>query len=250
MIVINANVDPVTLALARLRTSAIPAAAVEALTDTARQIAIAEVREMRDVFDRPTPWTLGSVKVTPASRGSYKATVALKDFAGKGVPATKFLAAEITGGRRAMKASERAFRSVGIMPDGYRMVPGPGAKVDAYGNMDRGQIVQILAYFKALQQTSGYRGNMTDKKRAKLYKGTKRKQGFAYFVRNSGRNVVIFQSTRFLGGNAVRPVIIFVPFANYEARYDYPFVAQHIAATMGPRLFQQALSAELAKGAA
>lgn len=241
MIVIKPIVDDTLVRMASIAREKIPRAVVQALNDCATVIRIAETKEIRDVFDRPTPFTEGAVMTMPARIGKYEAVVKLKDFAGKSTPASKYLASQITGGSRRLKRFELALRGVGILPEGYFAMPGKAAKMDAYGNMDKGQIVQILSYFKALEATAGYRGNMTDKRKAKLYKGTKRKQGTAYFVRNMGSSIVVFEATRFFGGNSIRPVLVLVRHVNYEERFDFAFVAEHTAKTEMPRLFVGAM---------
>ena len=203
-----------------------------ALTRTAQKAAVAEVKEMRDVFRNPTPYTLSSVYVKPATKARLEATVMLKDEATKAVPAAKFLRAQIDGGQRVQKRFERALQAVGAMPDGYRAVPGAGARKDAYGNMSGGQIVQILAFFRAFPEM-GYKANMTDKGRARLARGSKRQQGYTYFVGHPGDRLPlgIYQRVSFARGTAVRPVLLFVRSAVYEERFDFKYVAELTVAT-------------------
>ncbi|MFS2004624.1 hypothetical protein ACEN9F_13460 [Duganella sp. CT11-25] len=198
-----------------------------ALTRTAKRAADAEVKEMRDVFRNPTPYTLGGVYVLPATSNRLQAEVKLKDDATKAVPAARYLAAQVSGGQRQLKRFERALQSVGAMPNGFRAVPGQGAKLDGFGNMSRGQIVQILAFFRAFPEM-GYKANMTDKGRARLARGSKRQQGFAYFVGSPGDRLPlgIYQRTRFYGGDAIKPVMLFVRSAVYEAIYDFEYVVE------------------------
>ena len=61
---------------------------LSALTLSQAQIIIA----MQLVFDRPTPYTLNSTFVSPATKTKLKAEVKLKDESAKGLPATKYLA--------------------------------------------------------------------------------------------------------------------------------------------------------------
>lgn len=212
-----------------------------ALTRTAQKAQAAEVKEMRDVFRNPTPYTLSSVYVKPATASRLEATVMLKDEATKAVPAAKFLRAQIDGGQRVQKRFERALQAVGAMPTGYRAVPGAGAKLDAHGNMSSGQIVQILAFFRAFPEM-GYRANMTDKGRARLARGSKRQQGFSYFVGRPGDRLPlgIYQRTNFARGTSVRSVLLFVRSAVYQERYDFQYVAELTAANEFPSEFAQA----------
>jgi hypothetical protein len=203
-----------------------------ALTRTAQKAAEAQVREMRDVFRNPTPYTLSSVFVRPATKTRLEAEVKLKDDATKAVPASKFLAAQVSGGQRQLKRFERALTAAGVMPVGYLAVPGKGAKLDAYGNMSRGQIVQILAFFRAFPEM-GYKANMTDKGRARLARGSKRVQGFTYFVGHPGDRLPlgVYQRVSFARGTAIKPVLLFVRSALYQSVYDFTYVAEKAVET-------------------
>ncbi|KRB73456.1 hypothetical protein [Noviherbaspirillum sp. Root189] len=204
-------------------------AAAVALTRTAQKIKDAQLREMRDVFESPTPWTMSSLFVNPATKDKLIAVVWLKDFAAKATPAAKYLMPQIDGGPRSLKRFEKALQSVGALPAGYHVVPGEAAKLDAFGNMDRGQIVQILSYFKAFPE-AGYKANMTDKRKAQLARGTRSKQGFEYFVGRPGDRLPlgVWQRIRFARGTAIKPVMIFVRSAQYKAIYDFQFVAKMV----------------------
>lgn len=197
-----------------------------ALTRTAQLASGALKHEMRDSFRNPTPYTMSSLFVRPATRSNLTAEVKLKDFAAKATPAATYLAPQITGGRREMKRFERAMQSVGALPPGYRIVPGAGAQLDSYGNMSRGQIVQILAYFRAFPE-AGYKANMTAQGRAKLALSTKKRQGFRYFVGRPGRAPLgVYQSLRGGGPGSLKPVMVFVRWANYRKRLDFQYTVE------------------------
>lgn len=202
-----------------------------ALTRTASKVKDAEVHEMRDVFRNPTPYTLSSVFVQPATANRLSATVLLKDEATKAIPAAKYLKAQIDGGQRGLKRFERALIAAGVMPGDYRAVPGAAAKLDAYGNMNRGQIVQILAFFRAFPEM-GYKANMTDAGRARLARGSRSKLGFAYFVGHPGNRLPlgVYQRVKFAHGSAIKPVLIFVRSAVYESIFDFGYVAETVVA--------------------
>lgn len=198
-----------------------------ALTRTAQKVLVAQQREMRDIFRNPTPYTMSSLFLRPATKTNLSAEVKLKDFASKATPASKFLSAQISGGQRSQKRFERALQSVGALPPGYRIVPGSAAKLDSYGNMSRGQIVQILAFFRAFPE-AGYKANMTSQGRDKLVRGSKRQQGFAYFVGRPGDRLPlgIYQRVSFARGTALKPVMIFVQSAIYQPVFDFESVAK------------------------
>lgn len=217
-------------------------AAAVALTRTAQKVKDAQLREMKDVFDNPTPYTMSSLYLRPATKAKLEAVVWLKDFAAKATPAATYLLPQIQGGERRMKRFERALQSVGALPSGYRVVPGDVAKVDSFGNIDRGQIVQILSYFKAFPE-AGYKANMTDKRKSQLAKGSKTRQGFIYFVGRPGGRLPlgIWQRIQFARGSAIKPVMIFVPTVAYKAIFDFQFVAKTVIEREFEREYRLAL---------
>jgi hypothetical protein len=213
------------------------------LSKTAVAVKGAEVDEMRKVFDRPTPYTLGGVYVKTASKSNLTARVWLKDKlqAGKGTAAADFLWPQVHGGERQLKRFEKALQYAGVLPRGYYAVPGSGAKMDRYGNMDKGQIVQLISYFQGFGE-QGYRANMTGQKIKKLAKGKKTTRGFAYFAIPPGKHIYpgIYQRTGFAWGTAIKPVLIFVRSTRYKKRFDFHGVGQTTADKVWENEFYQA----------
>lgn len=207
----------------------IPFALSLAINKTAEITKRQEEHEMRDVFDRPTPYTLSSIFIKRSNKRNLTAIVGLKDFSLKAVPASKFLTPQIAGGGRRLKRFEVALRSVGVLPDDYFTVPGQAAKMDAYGNMSKGQIVQILSYFSAFGQ-AGFRANSTDKTRARLRRGSKKTiQGLEYFAIQPGESDLhpgVYMRVFSNFGVAIRPVLIFVKSVLYDPIFDFAYVAE------------------------
>lgn len=188
-------------------------------------------KEMRDVFDRPTPWTLNSQRqYGKATKDKLETTVDFKaNFNKGGIDPDKYLTPEIQGGRRRLKRYEVALRSVGALPDDMFTVPGEAARLDAYGNISAGQVVQLLAFFKAFPE-AGYKSNMSEKDRARLAKDKKRsgQRGYTYFAGRVGDGrgpEGIWQRFQTAFGTAVKPVLIFVKTATYEPVYDIDYTA-------------------------
>ena len=233
---VRVNVGRILRGFKNFPTEKLPFALALATTKTAQAVADAQRHEMSDVFDKPTPYTLDSVFMKSATKTNINALVGIKNFSGKGTPATKFLMAEIVGGARKLKRFEIALRSVGALPPGYYAVPGSAATLDAYGNIDRGLIVQLLSYFKAFPEM-GYKANMTDKRKAALAKGNAKtgKLGVAYFagyipgVSTPG----IWARYKLGHGSAVKPIIMFVSAAHYEVLFDFTYVAEMIVKRVG-----------------
>ncbi|MFZ6767498.1 hypothetical protein ACO0LM_10465 [Undibacterium sp. Di26W] len=248
---IKSNFDQVIAKMPDFPRNQLPYALATALTKTAQEIAKAKRKELQDVFDRPTPYTLDSLYVKPARKNQLSAYVGIKDFSAKGTPAIKFLSAQIDGGTRHQKRFERALQAVGALPSGYYVVPGSAARLDSYGNIDRGLIVQLLSYFKAFPEM-GYKANMTDKRKAALAKGNAKKgiAGVSYFVGSPGSRLPLgIWSRHSLGhGSAVKPVLIFVRSAHFKALLDFYYVSEiTVKATMDKNIraaIEQALKTQ------
>ncbi len=217
--------------LADIKDRQLPFATSLAINNTAKKVREREQHEIRDVFDRPTPFIQNSIFIKSSNKLNLTAKVGIKDNGfGKGIPAIKPLEAEIVGGERRLKRYEVALRSIGVLPDGYFTVPGDGAEIDGYGNMKAGQIRQLLSYFRANRDV-GSTSNSTDATRAKLARGTKKKAGVSYFVGKPGDAPLGIWRRSEMGlfsgpSKPLMPILIFVQSARYEAVYDFDFVAR------------------------
>lgn len=247
---IKVDVSEVTRYLDDVQKRQLPFAFSHATHKTARQIIEAEKKEMMRAFDRPTPYTLNSLEILPKrpNKSMPSAKVWLKYFSGKGTPAEKYLMPEIAGGYRRHKRFESALLRAGIMPPGHYAVPGRSAQKDAYGNMSRGQIVQLLAYFRAFPEM-GYRANMSDARRKRLQKSKKKtkkrraSRGFEYiyFARKEGRRLPgIYQ--KMTGGVNLKTIVRFVKQPNYSKRFDYYGVAEKVVKTNLKRNLEDSLA--------
>ena len=189
-----------------------------ALTRTAYRVSAAEGAGVKQAFDRPTPATQRAFQVDKATRDNLTATVSIKQRT-SGLPADEYLHANMVGGNRAMKRSEIMLQAAGILPPGMQTVPGAGAKLDAYGNMSRGQINQILSYFQTYGITTLNSGrmNMTAAKRAKM--SARR----AYFVVPvADRTVKLFPGIwQQDGPRNIKPVLLFVKPGVYKAIFAF-----------------------------
>jgi hypothetical protein len=124
----------------------IPYAAAVAMTRVAKIAATKDLpAEMRRVFDRPVRWTLNSVRVVPATKDTLSARIFVKDDAPRnGTRPEDYLLPQVEGGGRKEKRFERAMRYAGLLPAGWRAIPGDAAPLDGYGNLKRGEIQRIL----------------------------------------------------------------------------------------------------------
>jgi hypothetical protein len=203
----------------------IPFLVASALTQTAKDVLEAEQEKMRDVFDRPVPWTLNSMFVRPALKGDAQpvASVEFKDSGG--MPAYKYLQAEIEGGARKYKSHELALIERGIMHASEFAVPGAGVKLDAYGNMPGPLILQILSRLGAAERFAGALENVSKRSR----KRHQARGDADYFLMrgNSGAADGIYQR---LGGRRIKPVLVFVSPPSYGARFPAYQTATEIVA--------------------
>lgn len=216
----------------------VPFAAALALTRTAQKAQKGVLAVMNQRFDRPTPFALNSLRVVPAKKSDPQpmAKVYFKDDAFKGTPASKFLTPEVYGGARNAKRFERALIGKGLMRSGQFAVPAAGAQLDAYGNVRRAQIVQILSALRAFGE-QGYMANRTNSKRSQ------RKGAVAqYFVGKMDDIEGIWQRKQFGHGEGIRPIFVFTDSSpKYRVRVPFDKVVENVARAQFPREFKSAL---------
>lgn len=217
--------------------------AVVAATTRAAKAAQADLRAaMATSFDRPTRWTLNSLFLEPATRQKPTAAVFFKDRAPGGVPAGRFLAPQILGGKRALKSHEKLL----AMRPGYIVVPGKWAEMDGHGNVKMGQMRAIMAQLN-LRRTVSSPGRAQTRRR-----GVRRAED--YFIVPIGRTKATHPETAHLPpgiyrvgteyGGAPLLVLAFVrqyP-GSYAVRYDFPTLGDASVAKHLPRELQKALT--------
>lgn len=250
MITISSNLEAVAKELRRLADDGKMRRALStALTRTAKDAQAAIQRKMPSVFDRPTPFTLKSVMIESATAQTLSARVFIRDEATKGTAPVKYLAPQAHGGARNQKRFERQLQAAGLLPPGMYAVPGEAAKLDGYGNWDRGQIVQVVAFLRAFGE-QGYKSNMSDKRRQGF---SKKNGGVEYFVGRSkgGRGALgIWARYRFAGGSAIKPIALFVRAPKYKQRFDFQRLANDVAVRELPVQVKRAVDESLARMAA
>lgn len=222
---INTNIAQVQRALQQ-QASQVPFALSVALNRTAIAAQSDLKREMATLFDRPTPYFLNSPRVIRATKTRLQATVWFKDR--NSVENSSDLALpHIKGGDRAVKPMEQRLQRAGLMPAGWRAVPGQGADLDIYGNMSRGQISQLLNVLGTYREAGYNKANAAT--RARLAKGNVKRNvyGFEYFVNPvgsaRGRHLLpgVYKRVRTAFGTSLKPVLIFVRSTRYKARLDF-----------------------------
>ena len=224
-------------------------AAVSAINSTAQAVKQAEVAEMRAVFDRPTPYTLNSLFIDPAKPQRLVAEVYFKDVYRTATRTTgsHYLQPQVYGGQRRIKQLEKNLQLAGLLPAGWNVTPGRFMKLDAYGNMDRGQLTQILSQLR-VQLTGGYsRGLPTVKGNERKVIGALRRAGGRYFGIPPGRPGIApgVYLREFIGNKAPMPVLKFVRPSRYRKRFPFEQVAEVVVSQRLRTDFRDALRVAL-----
>lgn len=216
------------------RKAVVPVALSNALNTTVFKVREAEVTEMQRVFDRPTRYTLNSLFIFRATAANPAARVYLKE----NVPGRHYLRPEIFGAGRLPKAFEYVMRQAGVLPKNMYAVPGSGAKIDQYGNMSRGQLLQVMSALRLAERTSGYSANRSARSKRR---NSRRPE---YFVGQPGGGKLplgVWQVVRFGMGSAVKPILIFVKQPVYTPRFNFHAVANAAASKIFPQEFASEL---------
>ena len=212
-----------------------------ALSKTVLHIKSDEVTAMTEVFDRPTPWVLNSVKTRMATISKPEASVFIKTWGNKGASPAEVLTPQVEGGGRGFKAFEGALLAGGFIYPGDYVVPAAGAKLDSYGNPSRGQIVQIMSQLR-VQRSSGFDSFASNSAASRR---SRRRQGVAYFAlrwRGGKLKPGIYMRKDFAHGSAVKPVFLFVGTPVYQSRFKFFEIAQRSAERYFPIYYQEAIT--------
>lgn len=205
----------------------LPFAVSLAVNRTAQAVKAGEQAEMRRVFDRPTPYTLNSLQLTPGKKADPQATVWFKPLA------ERYIGTQVSGGGRPMKRSEQWLGSYWV--PGAHMGGGPnvGNLLDAYGNVRGGMITEILAY-------TGTHPDLYSRLTERSMVRNKRwRKGLAYFIEwKDGRPIGVM---RRIGKGDPRTVLHFIKAPAYQPRFDFFGVGQRIAVQEAPKQLQAAI---------
>jgi len=210
---VELEVKGLTKHLNDIQKKQIPFATKRTLDKLAWRVKKEEQKEMRRIFDRPTPFTLNSLYTKNAKKTHLVSYVWLKADALKGTPAINYLGPHIFNGPRRQKGVEKLLTARGILPRGNYVVPGKRARLDKYGNISKGQLNQILSY------SGAQRDRAQNTKRGR--RGTK-----ARFIVLKKKGSLPGGIWSIHPGNLTRPVLIFVRKVWYKRlKWDYFGVA-------------------------
>lgn len=199
----------------------------EALNRTAEWAETDARRELRKVFDRPTPYTLRSLRVYYASTANLEARLWFKQRSRD--EDDRWATAQIAGGQRAVKPFEQRLQRAGLMPRGWLAVPGEGMPRDAYGNINRGELSRILNVLGTFQEAGFNKADFRTRER--LRKGTKTAYGFAYWVNPVGSKNIhippgVYRRVYTGFGTSLKPMIVFVSEARYKPRLPFASIVR------------------------
>lgn len=205
-----------------LTRTAIPSAAMVATTRTATE-AKKEVRaEMGRVFDRPTPYTLNSLFIRPATRTNIEAIVGIKT---RSTAKRGHMHPEVYGGVRQMRASEKRL--------GTWWSPGQDAPLDQYGNVRGGLMRQILSQ---LQRSGDPQANETARSR-KRNKAAQAKRYFAVYEEADG----LMPGVYYRQDGALKRVLAFTRRPYYRRRLEFKKICERVWKREYRRQFDVAL---------
>lgn len=226
-ITLRVDTRDVMRALSDLKEEDAPFVTAYALTKTGQDIKDAEFASMKDVFDRPTKFTLNSLFLKPASKRDLVAEVFFKEGFGS-IPAWRYLGPQVEGGGRAHKSHEKRLIAAGHMRADEFAVPGKGVKLDQFGNISGSTIERILSQLQAAGG-SGYQANATNSARSKA-----KRRASQYFVLRPGSNSA--RANRQVapgiyyrqGMTGMVPVIMFVRAPRYQKRFPFYETAERV----------------------
>jgi hypothetical protein len=200
----------------------LPFATASALTKTAKLVQVAEAAAMRRVFDRPTPFTLNSTVVKPATKSNLIAQVILKNANQKGAPPSVWLNPQVEGGNRQAKRTENLLRQKGLLPGGMFYVPGMGANLNRYGNWNAGELIKVMSALETLPET-GYLANKSSRLGARV-----NANAGTYFVGRPGVGSLPLGVYQRQSDGTLKPIIIFVKTPHYHKLLPFYDIAREV----------------------
>jgi hypothetical protein len=194
-------------------------ATINALTQTAKKVKQDLRESMPRYLDKPTPFTLNSLMMQPATKHKPQAKVWIKELS---AIHKHYIEPQVEGGQRDTKASERRLSRNNQMPSGYgRLVPAQGAKLNQYGNLSSGFMAKVLSATKSFRD-EGFIANQTRRT-------AKRSGAYHTFIaspsnpRTRHLKTGIYQR---LASGRIKPLLIFAKQASYSKRWPFFRIAK------------------------
>jgi len=191
-------------------------ASVEALTQAAFHLRGTMKKEIKDSIKNPIART-ENAQLFKVDKGNLTVDFFLNDNAAKrGVSPAKYLSPLIFGTPRGSKAME------GYFGGKYFLVPSPGTKLDAFGNVPGKQVTRMLSDLKAFGEVGVVMNAKGGKRGAK-----KQKKKDGYFIipqsqRNPKVGVVMYRQ-----GATAQPFMVVTPTRpKYKKSLDWFYVVE------------------------
>lgn len=226
------GLDDALAALQKLGNGLASHALADALNHTAKQAQQALRVDMASVFDQPTPWVLNSTRIIPARAAQkvIEAVVTVKDAdlgRGKGRTFDDWFSAQVYGGSRLTKGSEKMLRQKGILPPGRFVAPTANTPRDRSGGISREFMTRVLSGLGAWNK-SGSDHNATDSKRSQDKGHAK-----AFFVIKRGRVPIGIGERREWGDGSQNKFKVVLMFTRskpvYKALFKFQDVVRRVA---------------------
>jgi hypothetical protein len=210
-------------------------ALAEAINETGKAVRDEWGGQLHTRIDRPTALTKGAAVLRRADVGRLVAEVEIRDSikGSDALPPSVYLEPHEFGGDRQTKKFERALVAKGSMPAGHKAVPGQYAQLDAFGNVSRRQIVQVLNQLGA-DLSVGYKRVISANQAKRDKSAARAGRTYVAIPRAVGTlEAGIYQRQ----GRALLPVFFFVARTIYGRRLQL----QDHAARMVPKVLPVAL---------
>lgn len=237
---ISSDIERVMRRVADTARAQIPFAAALAMTRTAKAAEKDLRGALQNKFDAPTQYITRGTFITPAKKTKLEAWVGMKDQRSDS-PAS-YVAEHFGGGERGQKPYERALTAMGVLPPGWKTVPGSGIKLNRNGNPQRAVIAEVLGALKSRMSVAKGRG--------------KRASVAGYFVVKPGATD---PRVRYLKpgiwrreqsgnwrGRTLAPVFLFERNVSYAERIDLKAIVDAAVKREFPTQFNAAITRALA----
>lgn len=216
----------------------------KSLTQIAKLTQTGVVKEEQSKLDRPTPYTLRSTFVKPATRDNLVAVVGIKDVSPSKTAASPadLLRQQFLGGERIRKNLENYLTRAGMLGSGEYIVPASGARLDQYGNISRGQVQQIMSQLRLGLDPYAWKSKSVRSKRSV------KKAGRIFWSYGGPRDAHLARGAWIdLGGSVgVRPLLAVVRRPVYRPRISLDQIANRVVAQHWDRVFEKNLADALA----
>lgn len=207
---VRSNIDDIRRMFDDVQQRQVPFATVMAMTQTAKDVAWAEIGVMQRVFDNPTPYTLNALQVKPATKSKLIASVEFKEFGG--TPAKRFLNPEVYGGPRSQKSHEKQI--AGLLKGYSYLVPARGVTLNQFGNVPGSTLRRVISQLRVSPNPDA---NATGSKRSK-----RSRRAQVFFVNKKG-NMVMQRR-----GKEISPFLIGVRTPSYSKRFPFHETAEAV----------------------